>query len=82
MEITLPRGDRKGLDLKKDELFVERRPQGDYTVRRPGAQRASVVRPTQAEAIERAKEISPGSTPMVERVRTTNKGSPDKWRKP
>ena len=68
--------------MKKDELFVERRPEGDYAVRRPGSERASAVRPTQGEAIDRAREISPGSTPMVERVRTTTKGGPDKWRKP
>lgn len=68
--------------MKKDELFIERREQGDYAVRRPGSQRASAVTPTQAEAIERAKALSPDSTPMVERVRTTNRGKSDQWRKP
>ncbi len=68
--------------MKKDELFIERREQGDYAVRRPGSQRASAVEPTQEKAIERAKAISPDSTPMVERVRTTNRGKPDQWRKP
>lgn len=63
-------------------MFVERRPQGDYAVRRPGSQRASDVLPTQSEAISRAKELSPGATPMVERVRTTSNGHPDQWRKP
>lgn len=67
---------------KKDELFIERRDQGDYAVRRAGSQRASDVLPTQKEAIDRAKELSPGSTPLVERVRHTDKGGPDKWRKP
>jgi uncharacterized protein YdaT len=68
---------------KNDEqLYVERRPQGDYAVRRSGSERASAVEPTQREAIERAKEIEPGSTPMVERVRKTNVGHPDKWRTP
>ena len=67
---------------KKDELFIERREQGDYAVRRPDSQRASDVLPTQKEAIQRARELSPGSTPLVERVRNTDKGSPDKWRKP
>ena len=52
-----------------DQLYVERRPQGDYAVRRPGSQRASAVEPTQREAIDRAKELQPNSTPMVERVR-------------
>ena len=37
--------------MANDKLFVERRPQGDYAVRRPNAGRASDVLPTQAEAI-------------------------------
>jgi Uncharacterized protein conserved in bacteria (DUF2188) len=67
---------------KKDEMFIERREQGDYAVRRPGSGRASDVLPTQGEAIERARELEPNSTPMVERVRHTNRGKPDQWRKP
>jgi Uncharacterized protein conserved in bacteria (DUF2188) len=68
--------------MNKDQLFVERRPQGDYAVRRPNSQRASDVKPTQREAIDRARELNPTDTPMVERVRYTNRGHPDKWRKP
>jgi len=67
--------------MKKDQLFVERRPQGDYAVRRPNAQRASDVLPTQREAIERARELNPSGRPLVERVRDTSVGHPDKWRK-
>lgn len=63
-------------------LFVERRPQGDYAVRRPGSQRASAVEPTQRDAIQRARELEPGRQPLVERVRHTDAGDPDKWRKP
>ena len=37
--------------------------------------------PTQAKAIERAREFSPGVAPDVERVRHTNRGKPDQWRK-
>ena len=62
--------------------FVERRPQGDYAVRRANAERASAVEPTQARAIERARELNPGVAPHVERVRQTSRGTPDKWRKP
>ena len=65
-----------------DQLFVERRPKGDYAVRRGNSERASAVLPTQAEAIERAKELSPNKAPLVERVRYTSGGDPDKWRKP
>jgi hypothetical protein len=62
-------------------VFIERRPgEGDYAVRKPGSERASVVTPTQREAIDWAKER--GATPLVERVRETKGGSPDKWRKP
>ncbi len=68
--------------MSKDQLFVERRPQGDYAVRRPNSERASDVKPTQREAIERARELNPTGTPLVERVRHTNRGGPDKWRSP
>ena len=66
----------------KNEIFIERRQQGDYAIRRPGAERASGVESTQAEAIERATEIAPNATILVERVRNTNVGGRDKWRKP
>ena len=67
--------------MKKDQLFVERRDQGDYAVRRANSQRASAVLPTQAAAIERAKELNPNARPLVERVRNTTVGGRDKWRK-
>ena len=57
--------------MSKERLFVERRPQGDYAVRRPNSQRASDVLPTQGDAIARARELSSGTTPRVARVRTT-----------
>ena len=63
-------------------LFVERRPEGDYAVRRANSERASAVLPTQGKAIERARELNPGQQPHVERVRHVPGGSPDKWRKP
>ncbi len=65
-----------------NNLFIERRPEGDYAVRKPGSERASAVAPTQAEAIERAKQLNPNAAIHVERVRNTNVGNPDKWRKP
>lgn len=63
-------------------IFVERRPEGDYAVRKPNSQRASAIAPTQAEAIARARELHPGAPIHVERVRYTPGGKPDKWRKP
>ncbi len=68
--------------VDKNQLFVERREQGDYAVRKPNSERASAVAPTQKEAIARAKELNPKSTPLVERVRNTETGGRDKWRKP
>jgi hypothetical protein len=73
----------KGLFTMADKrLFVEQRPEGDYAVRRPNSERASAVLPTQAQAIERAKQLNPSSSPLVERVRHTSAGKPDQWRKP
>ena len=72
-------GRRTGVN--EDRLFVERRPEGDYAVRRPNSDRASAVLPTQAEAIARARELNPHSKPLVERVRQTSGGHPDKWRR-
>jgi hypothetical protein len=67
--------------MAKNELYVERREQGDYAIRKPGSERASGVFPTQAEAIEGAREINPDAAVHVERVRDTNVGGRDKWRK-
>ncbi|MDH2347978.1 MULTISPECIES: DUF2188 domain-containing protein [unclassified Bradyrhizobium] len=67
--------------MKDKRIYIERRDEGDYAVRRANSERASDVLPTQREAIARAKELSPESRPHVERVRETSRGSPDKWRK-
>jgi hypothetical protein len=68
--------------MSSKQIFVERRPQGDYAVRKPNSKRASAVAPTQAEAIALARQMNPGAAPLVERVRFTTGGKPDKWRKP
>jgi len=69
---------------KKDSnnLYVERREDGSYAIRKANSERASAVAPTQAEAIERAKGLNPAAAIHVERVRETNSGKPAKWRKP
>jgi hypothetical protein len=66
----------------KNELFIEQREQGDYAVRRPASERASAVAPTQAQAIEIARQLEPNARILVERVRDTDVGGRDKWRKP
>lgn len=68
--------------MSKDKLFVERRPQGDYAVRKPDSERASSIAATQAEAIAQARSLKPDATVLVERVRFTTGGKPDKWRRP
>jgi hypothetical protein len=68
--------------MNDDHLYIERRDEGDYAVRWGGAQRASSVEPTQAEAIARARRLSPNAPIHVERVRDTRVGSRDHWRKP
>jgi len=68
--------------MPKGKIFVERRKQGDYAVRQADSERASAVCPTQADAIDRAREIAPDASLLVERVRDTTRGGRDKWRKP
>lgn len=78
-------GDRLGLSKARrktlNPIFVERRAQGDYAVRRSDSGRASHVFPTQRQAVERARELSPDRRVFVERVRDTPVGSRDRWRK-
>ena len=68
-------------EMGKGNIYIERRGVRQYAVIKPGAERASAILPTQAEAIERAREISPNTRPDVERVRYTSVGKPDQWRK-
>ena len=68
--------------MSDKKLFIEQRPQGDFAVRKPNSDRASDVLPTQGEAIDRARQLNPDASILVERVRHTDKGNPDKWRKP
>lgn len=68
--------------MSKERLFVEQRLEDDFAVRKGNSLRASAVLSTQAEAIERARELNPYTEPMVQRVRNTDFGSRGKWRKP
>ena len=65
-----------------DQFYIEQRPDKTYAASRGGAERASAIEKTQAEAIQRAREIAPNAPIHVERVRDTNVGSRDHWRKP
>jgi pyridoxine/pyridoxamine 5'-phosphate oxidase len=68
--------------MSNKDLFIERRHQGDFAVRRAYSERASTVESTQAKAIAEARRLEPKATVLVERVRHTNVGKPDKWRRP
>jgi hypothetical protein len=68
--------------MANKKVFIERRSEGDYAIRMPNAERASATESTQAQAIDRAREMKPGSRVLVERVRNTSAGTRDKWRKP
>ena len=63
-------------------VFIERRPDGGYAVRRLGSGKAIYVGSTQRDAIERARELAPNRVPLVERVRDGVGAGRDRWRKP
>jgi hypothetical protein len=64
------------------KLFIERREDGDYAIRKPNSDRASAILPTQEKAIHKAEKLDPDAVILVERVRDTEAGGRDKWRKP
>ena len=66
---------------KGPDIYIERRDEGDYAVRQEHSKRASAIAPTQAKAIAKAEKMFPDIKPDVERVRHTNKGKPDQWRR-
>lgn len=78
---TAPVFPEPGAAISQGDLYVERRSQGDYAVRKADARRASAVEPTQAEAIERARELNPNAAVYVKRVRVSAGGHSEKWRK-
>jgi len=66
--------------MSNKRLFVERRHEGDWAVRRAGSERASAVERTQKKAIEHAEKLERDPIILVERVKHTNRGRPDHWR--
>jgi hypothetical protein len=66
----------------ENRFYIERRPDGDWAVRRGDSERASTVAPTQEEAIQKARKLDPNAAIDVERIRDTKSGKRDKWRKP
>ena len=69
--------------MTNKKYFIEKRQsEGDYAIRKPNSERASDILSTQKEAIEKARQLNPDATILVERVRTTDNGKPDHWRRP
>jgi uncharacterized protein YdaT len=66
--------------MASEKVFVEQRNEKDFAVRKPKSERASAVKPSQKEAVKRAEELS-DAAPSVERVRNTETGKRDQWRK-
>lgn len=69
-------------NTNQNRFYIEQRPDGKYSSTRGGADRASFVEDTQAKAIDRTRESFPDAAIDVERVRDTDSGTRDKWRKP
>ncbi len=67
--------------MSDKHYYIEQTTDGRYAIRGRGSSRASDVLDTQREAIDRARELNPNDHPDVERVRDTDRGVRDKWRK-
>ena len=65
----------------KNAFYVEPNDDGGYNVTRGGASRASAVTDTQKQGIDRAHEIDPSAPVHIARVKHTDKGEPDQYRK-
>ena len=61
---------------------VEQRPDGMFAVTMPGKTKASAKKATQKEALDRAKELDPGSRPIAKRTRKSKGGRKGTWRQP
>jgi len=62
-------------------IYIERNANGQYEVKQQGNPNPVAVAPTQRAAEEKAQALFPNAKPDVERVRHTQVGHPDQWRK-
>ena len=77
------RGQQPKRSLAKAKVpRVEQRPDGMFAVVMPGKSKASAKKATQKEALDRAKELDPGSRPIAKRTRTSKGGRKGTWRQP
>ena len=66
--------------MADNRMFIERRPEGDYAVRKPdfGACERGAADAGRGDRLG----ATAGRRRFVERVRKTDRGHPDKWRRP
>jgi uncharacterized protein YdaT len=64
-----------------DAMRIEKRDDGRFGIKRPGAKRVSDIKDTQAEAVARARELDPGTAPIAKRVRKKAGAKVGTWRK-
>lgn len=65
---------------ESDAMQVQKRSDGRYEIKRPGAKRASDVKDTQKEALARARELDPSNAPIAKRVRRKPGAKRGTWR--
>jgi uncharacterized protein YdaT len=70
----------KKLLRESDALRIQKRNDGRFEVKRPGAKRASAIKDTQTEAVARARELDPGKAPIAKRVRKKPGTKRGTWR--
>jgi hypothetical protein len=61
--------------------FIEENQAGKFAIRAKGSERASRLVDTQRQAETMVKQFNPEDKPDVERVRNTETGGRDQWRK-
>lgn len=62
-------------------IYIERNSKGEYEVKQQGNPVPVAVKPTQQQAEQAAQRLFPSVKPDIERVRHTQVGHPDQWRK-
>jgi hypothetical protein len=67
--------------MSDQKLFVEQRKKERFAISKTKSKRASVVKPSQRQTIQRVLEFGQNVMPSVEGERNIDGGQQDKWRK-
>ena len=62
------------------KLYIEKRKQGEYAIRKPGSERASAVLLTLRQSIKWARAMYPGASVYIECDHAPSVGGRDRWR--